>query len=617
MRRRGWDCSEVARRCLVGASLVLLVVTVAAAVAAAGATTPSVAEITQAEILVGDDGAAPPPDSATWQPVVLPDRWRETRPNVRGTVWYRMQVDLPDRPQEDRAALVEWRRSSGSIFVNGVNAGHSSAVVPRLPVQLFELPAALLHPGRNTLHVRMWIAPQGLGELASVHVGARRDIDRLYAREQLLRVTLPQFSALTAAALGVMMLVIWLGRRHDTMFGWFAVAALSNALYTGSILSLIPGLEWWGAILLVGAPMYASLSIYCLRLAVWQWPRFELILWGASLALSLSWVSWALWKVGLPEIVNNILFFGLFAAPLVLSLLIAYRKSSWEAAFLAAGHLANLSLLASSALAVSLYGIDIETVSTLPVFLVMALILSRRFVRSLNEAETLNAELAARVEAKRLEIETKFVRLAELEKQEAVVAERTRLMRDMHDGIGGQLISTLSLVEAGEATSDTVAAALRECIDDLRLTIDSLEPTDNDLVPVLGNLRYRVEPRLKARGISLDWQVCDLPRLACMTPQNVLHVLRILQEAFTNVLKHAGARHIRVHTRSVGDRVLIDIQDDGKGLGNAFERRAGRGLTNMRQRAQAIGGELSFEESMQGTTITIGLPVGAASSAPG
>src|SRR5262249_53920449 len=166
-------------------------------------------------------------------------------------VWYRMQVDLPDQPQEDRAALVEWKRSAGSIFVNGVNAGQSSAVVPRLPAQLFEFPPALLHPGRNTLHLRMWVAPQGLGELASVRVGARRDLDRICAWEQLLRVTLPQFSALTAAALGVMMLVIWFGRRRDTMFGWFAVAALSNALYTGSVLSLIPGLEWWGAILLV------------------------------------------------------------------------------------------------------------------------------------------------------------------------------------------------------------------------------------------------------------------------------------------------------------------------------------------------------------------------------
>ena len=69
-------------------------------------------------------------------------------------------------------------------------------------------------------------------------------------------------------------------------------------------------------------------------------------------------------------------------------------------------------------------------------------------------------------------------------------------MADMHDGIGGQLISKLSLVENGEASKEQVAAALRECIDDLRLAIDSLEPAGDDLLPVLGNLRYRLEPRL-------------------------------------------------------------------------------------------------------------------------
>jgi signal transduction histidine kinase len=58
-------------------------------------------------------------------------------------------------------------------------------------------------------------------------------------------------------------------------------------------------------------------------------------------------------------------------------------------------------------------------------------------------------------------------------------------MRDMHDGIGAHLISALSLVEHDECSAAEVAVALRECLDDLRLTIDSLEPTENDLLPVM------------------------------------------------------------------------------------------------------------------------------------
>jgi signal transduction histidine kinase len=181
-------------------------------------------------------------------------------------------------------------------------------------------------------------------------------------------------------------------------------------------------------------------------------------------------------------------------------------------------------------------------------------------------------------------------------------------MSDMHDGIGAQLISTIGLAEHGTLSQQEMAAALRECLDDLRLTIDSLEPTDNDLLPALGNFRYRVDPRLRRQGIDLDWRVSDLPKLACLTPRNLLHVLRILQEAFTNVLKHAGASLIRVETglHANGRQVFIRVCDNGAGF--AGEHR-GRGLANMKQRAERIGGLLQVEPSSRGTTLELLLPL--------
>jgi signal transduction histidine kinase len=153
-----------------------------------------------------------------------------------------------------------------------------------------------------------------------------------------------------------------------------------------------------------------------------------------------------------------------------------------------------------------------------------------------------------------------------------------------------------------------VAAALRECLDDLRLTIDSLEPTENDLLPVLGNLRYRLDKRLKQQGIDLDWRVSEVPKLACMTPQNVLHVLRILQEAFTNVLKHARASTVQVETGvdAPGEHVFIRVRDNGHGFTGDH---AGHGLANMRRRAQVIGGILQIHPSPSGTTLSLLLPV--------
>ena len=195
----------------------------------------------------------------------------------------------------------------------------------------------------------------------------------------------------------------------------------------------------------------------------------------------------------------------------------------------------------------------------------------------------------------------------QLERQSAIVEERQRIMRDMHDGLGAQLISTLSLVEHGDLAKEQLTAVLRECLDDLRLTIDSLESTENDLLTVLGNFRYRLEPRLKSSGIQLDWQVKDLPKVACLTPQNVLHVLRILQEAFTNILKHARANTVKVETGVAGapGKVYVSVSDNGIGLSNEHP---GHGLANMRRRAQAIGGTLDIVSAATGTMITLSLP---------
>lgn len=232
----------------------------------------------------------------------------------------------------------------------------------------------------------------------------------------------------------------------------------------------------------------------------------------------------------------------------------------------------------------------------------------RRVAQALAESKRLNTELEERVRQKQLELERSFDALQRLSRDAAIVEERRRILADMHDSIGAQLISTLSLVESGEASKQQLAAALRECLDDLRLAIDSLEPTDDDLLPVLGNLRYRLEPRLRASGIALDWQVTDVPRLACLTPQNVLHVLRILQEAFTNVLKHAGATTVRVSTRVDADGVHIDVADNGHGFACPDSFVAGRGIASMRQRALTVGGRLAIVPSPAGTTLSLRLP---------
>jgi signal transduction histidine kinase len=94
-----------------------------------------------------------------------------------------------------------------------------------------------------------------------------------------------------------------------------------------------------------------------------------------------------------------------------------------------------------------------------------------------------------------------------------------------------------------------VAAVLAECIDDLKLAIDSIEPVDQDLLLLLATLRFRIGARLENGGIILHWNVSDIPPLDWLNPSCSLHVLRILQEALSNIIKHSGATEVSLSTR--------------------------------------------------------------------
>jgi signal transduction histidine kinase len=625
------DRCRAAARCIAPGWIIWAGLALAGAVAMAAPDSAPEFVISQGDLLLGDDRSTPPPDSAAWQRVTLPDYWYVTRKGTNGYAWYRLRVDVPVQPRGRQAVYVERLRNVGAFFVNGVEVGQYGEFGtpnPGVRPQLFEFEPTLLHPGRNTLHVRLWKPPDWAGMLAPVHLGPQAAMQQLLDSGHFWKTTAPLCAIVVMLFAAFITLTLWVCRPRESIYGYVGLAALFRLPTAASGLWLIPPqvperLVWFLQPVTLQT-FCVLIFMFALRYGGWRLPRIERVAWAWILVFAAldaaviigyeegSYVrSWE-------EVFDYVLGALTWVLPIVYSMVfvVAARKfRSTEALLLAVAFTAATALGLFDGYARPFGENSWFPFRLVPVYLIVTWALMRRFARTLDESESLNADLAARVEAKRLEIEANYRHLGELEKEQVLAAERARLMRDMHDGIGGQLISTLSLVEGGEASPDKVAAALRECIDDLRLAIDSLEPTDDDLVPLLGNLRYRVEPRLKARGIELDWRVQDVPKLTYMTPQNVLNVLRILQEAFTNVIKHAGASHVCVATRCEGSRVLIDIRDDGKGLDRGDGTPAGHGLANMHQRAHELGGELRLQATADGTTVTLGLPLTLAPTA--
>ena len=136
-----------------------------------------------------------------------------------------------------------------------------------------------------------------------------------------------------------------------------------------------------------------------------------------------------------------------------------YRKPGLESALLTLAHAYSTVAVAWGILHGDLGGVGVRITNLVPLFFVMGWIVTRRFARSLTDAERLNAELERRVETKRAEIASNAEQVQALTRQQALADERRRIMSDMHDGIGGQLISTLSLVEHGDASKEDLSAA--------------------------------------------------------------------------------------------------------------------------------------------------------------
>lgn len=236
-----------------------------------------------------------------------------------------------------------------------------------------------------------------------------------------------------------------------------------------------------------------------------------------------------------------------------------------------------------------------------------------RLFRSMND---INAMLSFQLSEREAELAQQYARQEELARRETLVSERQRLMRDMHDGVGGQLMSLLFAVRQKAMGADELAQGLQSTIDELRLIIDSLDTVGETLVSALASFRARIEPRLSAAGIAIDWSN-DLPDdLPELLPSAVLQVFRVVQEAITNSIKHSGTKALAVAIGlAPGDEqaLLIRIIDKGKGFGQGPVSK-GRGLDNMAARAAAIGGRLDIDTGDQGTAVSLILPFAGASA---
>ncbi len=150
---------------------------------------------------------------------------------------------------------------------------------------------------------------------------------------------------------------------------------------------------------------------------------------------------------------------------------------------------------------------------------------------------------------------------------------------------------------------------LRECVDDLRLVVDSLDVIESELTLPLGSLRERLSRRLNGADLRLDWQIVDLPAVDWLQPADALRITRIVQEAVANIIQHGAATQVRVVTQPLPGAVEIRIEDDGAGFDTARVSH-GRGLRHIRRRAAQLGAFVYISSTVgAGTVLSLHIPL--------
>lgn len=284
-----------------------------------------------------------------------------------------------------------------------------------------------------------------------------------------------------------------------------------------------------------------------------------------------------------------------------------FEQSHWETAIFAL----CLLLIGIDALS-ALTGLSIKKYAdnAMP-FMIVGLVAAflAQNVRLFQSTASLNALLKSELTQRTAELEAVHESEKAMVRSQAHQHERQRIMRDMHDGLGSQLMSMLLMARRGQSEPAAVAEGLQSVIDEMRLMIDSMDSVGESLATALAIFRERISSRVEAAGKRLVWKDLSGGVLPDYGPRDVLQVFRVMQEAVTNALKHSSGDTVTVQLEPSPDpsfALRITLADNGTGLGATNPR--GRGLANMIGRTETLGGRCIVAAMPPGVAVTLDLP---------
>ncbi|OYO27924.1 sensor histidine kinase [Janthinobacterium sp. PC23-8] len=599
--------------------------------------------ITEADMQVipGQGHALPP---ASFDPATLPGPWihvqlphtlpRELLPSVRHdaslpateVVWYRIKLAPMIATADLHYLYLPRLQTSGQVSIYADALLLYQAHASRL-WNGWNIPAWIaLHETADTrlpreIYVRIDRARNVGGGISSVWFGGDEAIGWRYRLRYLLQVQLPYASSAAFLAVGLFALMVWYRLRSHYIYMllfFISAAAFLRSLhyYVGEDRLPIP--DNWFTWITINSVFWMVLVTHFFLNHLHSRPklRWNYLISGIIVVVAIATApplaSWIMTNSLSPLAYLLLIITGSTVA--INGFVQSWRSRSHDGLVLSSWAMLGIPLGCYDWLLQN-YHVSIESLylgpySNVSAFLVFMYIIFLRYIVANENVVQFNTRLQKRLLSQEAELDEYHQRLRTSAQRQVLDDERARLMQDMHDGMGSSLITALLAVKEGKANASMVADILKDCIDDLKLTIDSMESVQADLLLLMATLRFRLAPRLEEAGIKLRWEVTDVPPLEWLDPRNTLHILRIFQEAFSNIIKHAQATEIRMTTLRDGDNVLVVISDNGCGFSvEKGLQTKGKGLNNQLRRAASIGTTVTWHSDQHGTRMTLTLPI--------
>lgn len=549
-------------------------------------------------------------------------------PRLRANIGFDLGHAVAAEAAGQQAVYLPHVYDGGRVWLNGVLIAAIPESDARQKIRwrqphLIPLPAGLLRAQGNRLDIDVpvpsakvaaYIARPGIGPLEELAPQARW---RAFWMQGAAQVTL-----VTSLLFSFGMLLIWLMRRSEVLYGLFGLACLFWGLRTLTFLIDVVPTDYWLAwrafhhLTAVGSA--TTVALFSLRLAGMVRPWLERSMVGLTALTPLAMlIPGEQTDTLVGQISGLISLFGIGGVAVGAAVMAAWRQRSLPAWVVLDAY--GLLLLAGLH-DYLMYWYATELNAHFPTWvehsplllryavsvllLTFAAILLHRFVTTLDKLEDLNRTLEDRVAERESQLQRNYLRLSLMERERATIEERQRIMRDMHDGLGSQLFVALSRIQRGALSPGEMVDTLKACVADMRLALEALAPTDGDFITAFGDFRYRWTSQLTAAGLNSNWQLRDSGQPLAPSPHVSLQLLRLLQEALTNVLKHARASQVMVRVHIAHPVLHLEVEDNGMGM-PPDRQHEGQGLKNMRVRAQRLGAELEIESAPGRTVVRV------------